>query len=394
MPSDICFDILLLTYNRPVLLKYTLQSLSNQTFKNFVIHLIDHGSNPPVVKENLPKDLNIRFTRYETNFVDQHGCDIQEKVLGQLEGTHFISLGDDDILLPHALETIESLLIEKPEIESLGVGFTCFNHDEGLALNNDDSLKIFDNRLYYFNAFETTISICCNWGIGAKVDYFFPEMAHPSASIISNKLIKKTTKKQGRLFIKPLGDVGYLGTLLNTDFSYFLNCPLVILGKSSFQETNSNNPNSRFKWERETTNIKYSPLRSSTFTNVAIESHLAVLLANGVDKRLDCSLRPEFFMRHLYEIISDDPWTLKTEQDVAEAMPFYIRSIIKYNGVNEAEARNESLGWLRKNVENIRNNRISKNNKTTIEVNNVCEYKTVLDYSEHLVDSYWRNVGL
>ena len=63
------FDIQVVTFNRPLLLAYTLESLERQTYKNFTVHLIDHGSSPAVDRAKLNYDLDIRFTRYKNNYI-------------------------------------------------------------------------------------------------------------------------------------------------------------------------------------------------------------------------------------------------------------------------------------------------------------------------------------
>lgn len=384
--EPIKFDIYVVTFNRPQLLKYTLQSLVNQTYKNFVVHLVDHGSSPAVDPKTFPNELDIRFTRYETNFIDQHGNDIAENVLSQLEGDYFMNFADDDILLPHALETAATLIQANPRIEIISGGFLTYNHDNNTPLHSLGFLTRYDETLSKFDGYQTALMCCSSWGIGPEVHYPIPPQSHSSTAFYSVRLIRETKKKQGIIYVKSCGDVGFLGLAFNTDYTYYLNTPLAVIGRSFNQYMNHLTPNNRFKWTDELQYLEHTPVRGESFQNIGVDSHLKVLHALGIDKQLDCSLRPDFFIRHISYILTDDPWTEKTYQDIEEAMPFFEKSIIKYHNCSKSEAKTAAQNWLNNTMaEADKQKKILKKKEQLDKAQRCGSYKNVLDYADKVM---------
>ncbi|MBU6391867.1 MAG: hypothetical protein KGQ83_06475, partial [Planctomycetes bacterium] len=58
--------------------------------------------------------------------------------------------------------------------------------------------------------------------------------------------------------------------------------------------------------------------------------HLKVLHRNKLDKICDCRLRPDFYYRHLKQVISDSPWTWITLKDVAECVPYLLICMFQF----------------------------------------------------------------
>ncbi len=377
------FDIFVVTYNRPQLLKYTLQSLVNQTYKNFVVHLVDHGSDPPVDTKQLPEELDIRFERYRTNYIEQHGNDIAEKVLSQLEGDYFMNFADDDILLPHALETAAAHIQANPAIEIIGGGFLTYDHDNNTPLHSLGFLNNFDGTLSKIDAYKAALKLCSTWGIGPNVDFPIPPISHSSSAFYSVRLIRETKKKQGVIYVRSCGDVGFLGLTLNTDYTYYLNAPLAVIGRSFNQVMNHHTPNNRFKWNDELQYLEHTPIRGASFQNIGVDSHLKVLHALGIHKEWDCSLRPDFYENHISYILTDDPWTEKTYQDIEEAMPFFEESIVKYHHPSKEEAKAAARNWV--NTAMKVSSEKKKSSKQTLKRDDqkrYGSYQNVLDYAD------------
>jgi glycosyltransferase involved in cell wall biosynthesis len=381
--DPIKFDIFVVTYNRPQLLAYTLQSLVNQTYKNFVVHLVDHGSSPPVNTEKLPKELDIRFERYRTNYIEQHGNDIAEKVLSQLEGDYFMNFADDDILLPNALEIAAGHIQANPNIEIFGGGFLTYDHDNNSSLQSLSYLNRFDGTLSKFDAYKAALKLCSTWGIGPAVDFPIPPISHSSSAFYSVPLIRETKKKQRTIYVRSCGDVGFLGLTLNTDYTYYLNTPLAVIGRSFNQVMNHYAPNNRFKWNDELQYLQHTPVRSCSFQNIGADSHLKVLYALGINKTWDCALRPDFYRNHISYILTDDPWTEKTYEDIEEAMPFFEKSIIKYHNYSEREANTVANNWVESAMEaSNKQRKIPKNLEKRDDEKRYGSYKNVLDYAD------------
>ena len=227
------FDILLVTYNRPKLLKHTLDCLSMQTYKNFVVHLVDNGSSPPVDQNSLPDDLDIIFTRFESN---QNPSDAGQAGLKNTKGTHFLWIADDDVLVTSALQIIADFFENDSAIEAISSGFSKFDHENHIPLSNKTYLSSFMRTIQKVDAFQAGLGYCNSWGIGKLAHYPLPRMSHSSAFFFSQSLIERTVRKQGELLIKPFSDVGFVGCCFNTKNLYYLDLPLVILGESKFKE--------------------------------------------------------------------------------------------------------------------------------------------------------------
>lgn len=339
------FSIILLTYNRHELLQHTLRSLSLQTYKKFKVLLIDNGSYPPVDPSILPSDLDICFVRYEKN---EHGCDIQNDAIEKVDGTHFLWLADDDVLTPGTLEIVAGIFSENSKVKSIGVGFSRYDLVNNVPLHNKAYFETFTGRLERFDAFNTGIAYCRSWYIGPKVNIELPRMAHASASFFDMEMIRETIDSQGELFVKPFGDVGFVGTCFHQKYIHYLDLPLVVLGESRVKEMNGSLPGQRMKWLREIPFIEFSPLKACSFANMGVESHLKVLYRNGINKLVDCSLRSDFFMGHLQQVASDNPWKETTERDIEEAIPFAIAALQKekYNNHSVAEIETSVRNWI------------------------------------------------
>jgi glycosyltransferase involved in cell wall biosynthesis len=97
------FSIILPTYNRAHLLHRAIQSVINQTYENFELIIVDDGSTDfthEVVK--IFNDQRIIYVRHEQN---KGVTAAYNTGLRLARGKYITFLGDDDELLPNALET-------------------------------------------------------------------------------------------------------------------------------------------------------------------------------------------------------------------------------------------------------------------------------------------------
>ena len=327
----VTFAIVIVTYNRPHLLRYTLESLQAQSYREFTVHVVDNGSDPPVALDSLPGGLDLTLMRFASN---RHPSDAGEAgirhVLAHHRDSHFLLLADDDVLSPNALAIAAALFERHPDVESLGGGFTYFDHDRGVHLSSDADLSRFSGELMRFDARRLALGLCSYWGIGPAIEGGCPRLAHPSASFFSLDLLRRTQAAQGEVLIRPLGDVGFVGCCFHTDAVGYLDLPLAVLGRTAVREMNGAQPGGRAYWKhRDGPWLEYTPLKGCSFANVAVESHLKVLYRNKIDRDWDCTLRPEFFVRHLEQVLADDPETDETRADVAEAAPLLVESMIR-----------------------------------------------------------------
>ena len=318
------FSIYLPTYNRNELLVKTIDSLVAQTYGNFELFLYDNGSVQPA-KEivNSYHDERIVYTRFEEN---QNTCDLAEDAINRMSGSHFLFLADDDVLVPSALSIVANI-INQHKIEILQTGFALFSHIHRTVDLTKVKINCFNGKLEELDAQEAALHYCNGWGIGRKRRYRAPKMAHSSGIFIEKSLIEKTRNCQGELFIKPFGDIGYVGALLHAEKCHYLDLPLAIVGETQVREMNGAMPGQRHKWVKEIQYLEYSPLNAASFQNMGTDAHLKVLLRNNWGNRYDYRLRPHFYIRHLKQVMSDSPWTAQTLKDVAECIPHYAASL-------------------------------------------------------------------
>lgn len=318
------FSIFLPTYNRYELVVKTLNSLVAQTYANFEVLFYDNGSHQSV-KEIVDtyQDNRIIYTRYEEN---QNINDIAEDSLNRMTGTHFLFLADDDALVPGAL-AIVAYVVDKHGIEILQTGFTLFSHVHRSVDLGKAEFNRFTGNLEEYDAQEAALNYCNGWGIGPKHSYKAPRMSHSSGIFIAKQLIDKTRSHQRELFVKPFGDIGYVGAMLNARKYYFIDMPLAVIGETQVREMNGAKPGQRQKWTKEVKYLEHSPVKGASFVNMGTDAHLKVLTRNNWNERYDCRLRPYFYMQHLKQVVSDSPWTLTTVRDIAECIPHYAASI-------------------------------------------------------------------
>ena len=111
--SPPAISIIVRTQNRPQLLREALQSLSEQTFKNFEVLLINDG-------EISLKSIVTQFKdqlRIKLFDAKEQGRSAAGNIgLTQCEGSFIGFLDDDDLLMPHHLQQLHDFLIQNEDI--------------------------------------------------------------------------------------------------------------------------------------------------------------------------------------------------------------------------------------------------------------------------------------
>lgn len=104
------------TYNRPKNLLDCLNSLLLQTNKNFEICISDNDSKEDIEKliEPYKEKLNIKFSRNKENL----GAALNFLKVASMSESDFIwFLGDDDLLVPDAIENLTNLINKNPKCD-------------------------------------------------------------------------------------------------------------------------------------------------------------------------------------------------------------------------------------------------------------------------------------
>jgi len=112
------FSVIICTYNRANLLPRAIDSLLEQTYKNFEVIIVDDGSiddTYAVIKKYLDSDLRIQYI-YHKNI----GLPLSRNVGILASAGKFITfLDSDDEYMPEHLELNNKIIFENPEIEFL-----------------------------------------------------------------------------------------------------------------------------------------------------------------------------------------------------------------------------------------------------------------------------------
>lgn len=345
-------DILLITYNRPQLLALTLKSLAEQTYSDFTVHVVDNGSQAAIDPAMAPAGLDIRWTRKEEN---QRQTDIGNAFIQAHRPPLFVSLADDDVWSPRLLETAALLFEQNADMESLGIGFTHFDHERGQPSVSEQYLRSFTGELQRFDGPEAGYAYCNSWSIGPKKHYLLPRMGHASLTFVKGSLIQRTIECQGELLLKPFGDIGYVGCCFNTPYIHYLDLPLGVIGKAPVREMNGALAGGRQKWQREVPYLEHSPLRACSFVNMGTDNHLKVLHRNGISAHWDCTLQMEFFLRHIDEICADAPDSEEMIPDLNEVVPLAIETCMQELKLEGDESRqrckDEVLNFIKQRCE-------------------------------------------
>ena len=154
-------SIVMTTYNRSHMIKKSIDSLLNQTYKNFEIIIVDNGSTddtPKVLQEYEQPRFEgiIRLFRLEENRRFSGGANFG---LDQIRGEWFTILDDDDIAYPKAFETMLSVL-DTVDPAITAINCNCIDSSTGKL----SGFGLTEDR---YLSFEDTLNVCKGefWGI-------------------------------------------------------------------------------------------------------------------------------------------------------------------------------------------------------------------------------------
>ena len=104
-------SLLIFTYNRAHLVEKAINSVLNQTYRDFELVLVNNGStdNTREVLEKYANHKNARVIHVEKNLGSNGGFNF---ALDQIRGEWWGQMGDDDRLYEYALETMMNVLDE------------------------------------------------------------------------------------------------------------------------------------------------------------------------------------------------------------------------------------------------------------------------------------------
>ena len=347
------FSILLTTYNRHKMFEGCLQSILNQTYKNFEVIVCDRGSKPSV--KPIIKKYNDPRVRYFKSSQEINANDSGNEIFKQIKGDYFVFIADDDAWVPTTLQKVKDAFEKDHKYGVINTGLTpyrqgyknqviskkgrnCLNYKEFSKTSKEDLLEIKGSDLahHFFSLF----------GIGSKEKPEIYSAFHSSAFFMRKSEIEKVFDKQGGLYVKSFGDVGYFGVAYNTMVGY-INLPLAIIGVDHIREVEHVNKSTR-KWEKERKFIKHSPLKIASFLNLSADAALKVIYRNGIDKHYKTYLRPDFFKKQL-EMTVNGPVDKTFFKEIFNLAP-YIKEIYKEDPIY---VKNLIIYWIKRSPKNV-----------------------------------------
>lgn len=198
-------SILCGTYKNPELLIPTFDGIRKQTYKDFVMYLIDDNQpdekdiiarTKEIVKEY--RDLNIKYIKNDVNIGVPH---VYRKWINLVDTEYFFLCGAGDQLLPHALENLVTFLKKNPNSSMVhGLEFKPkMRKDKPLFINSGE----YDSFLYlksHLNGFSKNkygwsqasavfrTELFKTWNIPVKPFHFWDHYFHCSYLLNSKKI--------------------------------------------------------------------------------------------------------------------------------------------------------------------------------------------------------------
>lgn len=120
--------VFLPTYNRPEMFRRALSSILEQTFQNFVVHILDNGSSPPIrIPAFCENDPRLQILRIEDNN-ERYALIFREA--HRLSTKYCTYLCDDDAWAPEKLEKQVALMEKRADVLACFTWASLLN-DEG-----------------------------------------------------------------------------------------------------------------------------------------------------------------------------------------------------------------------------------------------------------------------
>lgn len=344
--NDPLISIVVLNYNRPTLGAQVLRCLEAQEKKNFEVILLNNSSEVPIPKEVIN---SFTFPIVQVDSSKKFHNELLNAAVHLCSGKLILPFfADDDFLLPNATKIIETIFETNSEVECLSLGTAKFDLTKNNLIFEPEGDNAYTGVVFSFIAKEVASGYFSNWSIGETKPHPLKVCGHPSATVVTKKLIERTIKRQGEIFIGPFGDVGMLGFLFSTKHLYKVDLPLVLLGMNHPQdsalmrqyygeERSMKEKTTRARWNKHAAFLQNSPMKGITHINLATENHLQILKLNGYDLSLPNDLRIEFFINHIAEILKDVPWDASSENDFNEALENLQNALVRERVSNKDE---------------------------------------------------------
>lgn len=322
--QDKKISVLVFTYNRNDMLKHCLESLQNQTYKNFEVIILDRGSNPSA--KSVVKKLNDDRFFYIRSSQEIDRVDSGNEIIKNIKGDYFVNPGDDDIYLPNAFMLIKKAFDKESKCDIVQIGMTPYVANKAEQQTSKKFINSFTTGTDFFDnnilAFNYDGKLCAKRSfayarIGPRKEWLAPAHNHPTAIFIRSSAIKKIWDSQKGLFVKTFWDGGYSAVEWNTDICY-INAPLAIF---SVDHAERETTAERRRWKKECLENEHISLKIPHGLNCGADGSLKTLYRTGINREYPTYLRFQFYTDIFKDVFRDSKWDAQTYADFKEIIP-------------------------------------------------------------------------
>ena len=168
----IIFSIIIPTYNRAQLICYAINSVLAQTYSHFEVIIVDDGgtdNTKQLIETNYTGEKRIRYF-HKPN--EERGA-ARNFGLKQAEGEYAVFFDSDDLMKPHYLKTLNSIIQNNTGIAMLATQYNFFDESGN---EYPSAMKGIKEGWYDRNFFLKGNMLACNFCINIKNSYkLFPE---------------------------------------------------------------------------------------------------------------------------------------------------------------------------------------------------------------------------
>jgi glycosyltransferase involved in cell wall biosynthesis len=169
----ILFSVIIPTYNRAYLISETINTVLLQTYKNFELIIVDDGSTDnteKIIEEKFSSEKRIKYF-YKKN--EERGA-ARNFGLKNAKGDYAVFFDSDDMMKPHYLESLNSIIEKNENIFLLATHYDYFNN--GKIETHPEFARLSEGWYTRINFLQGNF-LACNYCIKIKDSSYslFPE---------------------------------------------------------------------------------------------------------------------------------------------------------------------------------------------------------------------------
>jgi len=261
------FSIIIPTRNRGRLLKNAIQSVLDQTFSDFELVISDNASEDNT--EQLARSFTDKRVKYFKTGRYLLAHNNSENAYRNSTGDYVLLIGDDDVLIPQALEQI-SKVIRKNNAKLVLIGLVTYYDStfEDPMFRDVISACSFSGKVLAVNSEEVLRA------------YFNLEQArgyppHASCIAISRDITSEISRKCGAFFLPPYAEVVFMPiAALKAGKVYVIDKPLILIGRGSNSQVVLERANPSQMWQHIELEFKHVMFKGKYTFNAHVESLL------------------------------------------------------------------------------------------------------------------------